>query len=83
MLFGANGSGKSGYFRILNKLASGSINYSVMQDIFNENPQPMSIEVTYAENGTDHPMRQMSIICAQRTIAISWYVHLKFNLERN
>ena len=25
-----------------------------MQDIFNENPQPMSIEVTYAENGTDH-----------------------------
>lgn len=54
VLFGANGSGKSGYFRILNKLASGSINYSVMQDIFNENPQPMSIEVTYAENGTDH-----------------------------
>lgn len=54
VLFGANGSGKSGYFRILNKLASGSINYSVMQDVFNENPQPMSIEVTYAENGTDH-----------------------------
>lgn len=25
VLFGANGSGKSGYFRILNKLASGSI----------------------------------------------------------
>ena len=54
VLFGTNGSGKSSCFRILNKLANGSINYSVMQDIFNENPQPMSIEVTYAENGTDH-----------------------------
>lgn len=53
ILFGHNGSGKSGYFRILNKLAGGEINYAVMQDIFDENPQPMAVEVTYAENGVD------------------------------
>lgn len=54
VLFGHNGSGKSGYFRILNKLAGGLIDYSVMQDIYDENPQPMSVEATYAENGVDH-----------------------------
>lgn len=53
VLFGFNGSGKSGYFRMLNKFAGGSIDYTVMQNIYDDNPQPMSASILYSENGTD------------------------------
>ena len=53
ILYGYNGSGKSGYFRIINKLAGGSINYPVLQNIYDGNPQPMSVEVKYSADGVD------------------------------
>lgn len=55
LLYGQNRSGKSGYFRILNQLASGSINYQLFQDVYNATPPAESISVDFKTNGAIQP----------------------------
>ena len=52
LLYGQNRSGKSGYFRILNQLALGTINYQLYQDVYNSTPPAESISVEFKTDGT-------------------------------
>lgn len=52
MLYGQNRSGKSGYFRLLNQLATGKITYDVLGDVF-KTPAPMSVTLEYKLNGVN------------------------------
>lgn len=54
MLYGQNRSGKSGYFRILNQLATGKIPYTILGDVF-KTPSAMSITIEYKLDGVAQP----------------------------
>lgn len=55
LLYGMNRSGKSGYFRILNQLASGTISYPLHSNIFSSAPTAKDIVLEYKVNGTAKP----------------------------
>ena len=51
IIYGANGSGKSGYFRILNQLSKGSQSYKLNQNIYKTTPQVQNIQLSYTADG--------------------------------
>lgn len=55
LLYGMNRSGKSGYFRILNQLANGTISYPLHSNIFSSVTAVKDIEVEYKVDGTAQP----------------------------
>ena len=52
VLYGGNGSGKSGYFRILNEIGKGGFQYSILPNVYDE-AKPISVTVQYETNGED------------------------------
>lgn len=56
LLFGQNGSGKSGYFRVLNQLASGKIQYQIHKHLYSTTPDPISISVEYLIDDANQPV---------------------------
>lgn len=48
VLFGLNGSGKSGYFRILNEIAGGNEKKDILSNIYLDTPQPISVDINYS-----------------------------------
>lgn len=54
MLYGQNRSGKSGYFRILNQLATGKIPYAILGDVFSA-PTTKSVTLKYKLDGVEQP----------------------------
>lgn len=55
LLYGQNRSGKSGYFRVLNQLASGNVTYSIHPHLYAATPAPISVSVDYAIDGAVQP----------------------------
>lgn len=56
LLFGQNRSGKSGYFRILNQLASGQVAYPIHPHLYAAIPDPLSVSIEYKVDGVDQPV---------------------------
>ena len=52
LVFGRNGSGKSGYFRILHKMVGGRIDHPIMENIHQTTPDPINVDVTCMIDGT-------------------------------
>ena len=52
LVFGRNGSGKSGYFRILHQMAGGRIDHSVIGNIHQVTPDPVDVDVTCMIRGS-------------------------------
>lgn len=52
LLFGNNGSGKSGYFWVLNHICGGSIQEAVLGDVFDSSPHPQEVDITYQKGTT-------------------------------
>ena len=50
VLYGGNGSGKSGYFRILNEIGGGGLRYQILPNVYDED-KPISVTIDYEENG--------------------------------
>lgn len=55
LLYGMNRSGKSGYFRILNQLASSTISYPLHSNIFSSAPTAKDIVLEYKVDGMAQP----------------------------
>ena len=55
LLYGQNRSGKSGYFRVLNQLASGNVTYTIHPHLYAATPAPISVSVDYAIDGVVQP----------------------------
>ena len=55
LLYGQNKSGKSGYFRVLNQLAKGSVNYTIHPNIYETAPPARSVSIEYKLDGTVQP----------------------------
>lgn len=51
LIYGANGSGKSSYFRILNEIVGGNIPISLHHNIYTL-PNPVDVDLEYTENGS-------------------------------
>lgn len=56
LLFGQNGSGKSGYFRVINQLASGKIQYQIHKNLYSDTPDPIVVSVEYHKDGVIQPV---------------------------
>ena len=56
LLYGQNGSGKSGYFRVLNQLASGNVTYTIHPHLYAATPAPISVSVEYTIDGVAQPV---------------------------
>ena len=56
LLFGQNRSGKSGYFRVLNQLASGKIPFKIHKHLYSAAPDPISVSVEYHKDGINQPV---------------------------
>lgn len=56
LLYGQNRSGKSGYFRIINQLAKGEIPYSILPNVFDATPNPISVSINYKLDGVAQPV---------------------------
>ena len=52
LLYGSNGSGKSGYFRILNHISGGFIAEPLHPNINEQNPKAMAVSLEYTVNGS-------------------------------
>lgn len=52
LLCGSNGSGKSGYFRILNHIGGGFIEEPLYPNINEQNPKAMEVSLEYTVNGS-------------------------------
>lgn len=52
MITGFNRSGKSGYFRILNQIAAGTVAYPLLQNVHIAAPSPISVSLDYAVDGS-------------------------------
>lgn len=52
LLYGSNGSGKSGYFRILNHISGGFIAEPLHPNINEQNPNAMAVSLEYTVNGS-------------------------------
>ena len=52
LLCGSNGSGKSGYFRILNHISGGFIAEPLLPNIHEQNPKAMEVSLEYTVNGS-------------------------------
>lgn len=52
LLYGHNGTGKSGYFRVLNEIVGGSRQLPVYGDVFSASQSPVNVELQYTMNGT-------------------------------
>ena len=50
ILHGLNGTGKSGYFRILNEIVGGSQEKDILQNIYKDNPPEIDVEICYKES---------------------------------
>ena len=50
VLYGCNGSGKSGYFRVLNELSGGQIEHEILPNIYDE-PSDVSVHIDYEKDG--------------------------------
>ena len=50
VLYGCNGSGKSGYFRVLNELSGGQIEHEILPNIYEE-PSDVSVHIDYEKEG--------------------------------
>lgn len=55
LLYGQNRSGKSGYFRILNQLASGTIVYPLLTNIYSATPASIDVAIEYKLDGVIQP----------------------------
>ncbi|MCP4050454.1 MAG: AAA family ATPase [bacterium] len=51
IIYGLNGSGKSGYFRILNELVGASIQKDIVPNIHSEEKSGFKVEVDFHQNG--------------------------------
>lgn len=49
LLFGNNGSGKSGYFRVLNHICGGIMQEDVLGNVFESSPLPQEVDFSYQE----------------------------------
>lgn len=56
LIYGHNGTGKSGYFRVLEHLAGGSLSRMVLHDIRKAHPDSPSCEIEYELDGTAQTM---------------------------
>ena len=50
ILYGYNGSGKSGYFRILNEISGGGVPHPILPNVY-EKAAPISVSLEYEVNG--------------------------------
>ena len=50
VVYGCNGSGKSGYFRVLNELSAGQIKHEILPNIYAE-PSDISVHIDYEKEG--------------------------------
>lgn len=50
VLYGGNGSGKSGYFRILNEVIGGGVPHQILPNVY-EQGKPISVTLEYETNG--------------------------------
>lgn len=50
VLYGCNGSGKSGYFRVLNELSGGQVEHEILPNIYDE-PSEVSVHIDYEKEG--------------------------------
>ncbi|TGM33908.1 AAA family ATPase [Leptospira levettii] len=55
LLYGLNGSGKSGYFRILNEIVGGNQEKKILPNIFLSATDPINVLLRYKVNGKDFP----------------------------
>lgn len=55
LLYGQNRSGKSGYFRILNQLAEGEVNYILHPNVFAESGSSKEVVLEYVIDGVVQP----------------------------
>ncbi|TGM10690.1 hypothetical protein EHQ81_18865 [Leptospira selangorensis] len=53
LLYGLNGSGKSGYFRILNEIVGGNQEKKILPNIFLSTQDPIKVLLRYNVNGID------------------------------
>ena len=56
LVYGQNGSGKSGYYRVLDHLAGGKLAQPVLQNIYEEHPANPSCKISYKLDGVDKPV---------------------------
>ncbi|MDD4111086.1 MAG: hypothetical protein PHS54_06050 [Clostridia bacterium] len=50
ILHGLNGTGKSGYFKIINEIVGGNKKKEILPNIYSENPSKIDIEITYKDS---------------------------------
>ncbi|MBQ0088613.1 MAG: hypothetical protein KBT27_04700 [Prevotellaceae bacterium] len=53
LLYGQNRSGKSGYFRILNQLSKGEVQYPILTNVYSSTTTPIEIFLEYRLNGVN------------------------------
>lgn len=51
ILYGLNGSGKSGYFRVLNEIVGGNQKKEILPNIYQHEHEPIQVEVEYQQDG--------------------------------
>lgn len=56
LVYGQNGTGKSGYYRILDHLAGGTMAHPVLVNIYEAHPAAPSCKIGYKLNGVEQPL---------------------------
>lgn len=51
VIYGLNGSGKSGYFRILNELVGAEIEKDILRNIYSKETDDFKVEINFCKNG--------------------------------